>query len=113
MASRSFVLHVWVFCMFVTYVAPAGEYSLIAMVIEVGFGGVKKVCTQCTSLCTCALHWTVPMQRQHGAVTLQSSLKARDRTCSCSLPLRNITFITIIIIVCGSKQFNLLCLCSK
>ena len=28
----------------VTYIAPAGEYSLEDKVIEVEFGGVKKVC---------------------------------------------------------------------
>lgn len=31
----------------VTYIAPAGEYSLEDKVIEVEFGGVKKVC--CTT----------------------------------------------------------------
>ena len=29
----------------VTYIAPAGEYSLEDKVIEVEFGGVKKVCS--------------------------------------------------------------------
>ncbi len=31
----------------VTYIAPAGEYSLTDKVIEVEFGGVKKVCIPC------------------------------------------------------------------
>ncbi len=34
----------------VTYIAPAGEYSLTDKVIEVEFGGVKKVCTACVGL---------------------------------------------------------------
>ena len=39
----------------VTYIAPAGEYSLTDKVIEVEFGGVKKVCTPCFGcLYTCA-----------------------------------------------------------
>lgn len=34
----------------VTYIAPAGEYSLTDKVIEVEFGGVKKVCIPCLEL---------------------------------------------------------------
>ena len=38
----------------VTYIAPAGEYSLTDKVIEVEFGGVKKVCAPCVGfLYTC------------------------------------------------------------
>jgi len=39
----------------VTYIAPAGEYSLEDKVIEVEFGGVKKVCYSmpCTSTNVC------------------------------------------------------------
>ena len=70
----------------VTYIAPAGEYSLTDKVIEVEFGGVKKVCIQRTGSSTFALHWSEQTPRQQGAVTLQSSLKPRDRTCSCLGP---------------------------
>jgi len=49
-ASRRCVLHVLDFCILVTSVAPAGEYSLTDKVIEVEFGGVKKVCTPCQSI---------------------------------------------------------------
>ena len=38
----------------VTYVAPAGEYSLEDKVIEVEFGGVKRVCSALPG-CTYAL----------------------------------------------------------
>lgn len=40
----------------VTYIAPAGEYSLTDKVIEVEFGGVKKVChCEATNNTLCAI----------------------------------------------------------
>ncbi len=69
MASRRFVFHVLDFCMLVTYIAPAGEYSLTDKVIEVEFGGVKKVCTPfvglvyvCHLCCPC---WGTQPDRKH------------------------------------------------
>ena len=44
----------------VTFIAPAGEYSLEDKVIEVEFGGVKKVCcnTQAPGqLCKCDVNY--------------------------------------------------------
>ena len=39
----------------VTYIAPAGEYSLEDKVIEVEFGGVKKV-SVCSALASFSIH---------------------------------------------------------
>ena len=44
----------------VTYIAPAGEYSLEDKVLELEFGGVKKVCPSDSARSLAELHMFTP-----------------------------------------------------